>query len=294
MELKHSGFIAVVGRPSVGKSTFLNTLCGFKVSIVSRTPQTTRSRVRAIFNAEQQQLVFVDTPGMHFSEKKYNQELIEVSRSALADSDAVLFLSDLSRPFGKEEIMVLEILQPFAAKTVAALSKSDLAPREAPVREKEIREYLTPVAFLSFSALDRQGCLAVAQQAAALVPPGPMLYPAEYYTDQTQEFRITEIIREKVFIHMRQEIPHSVYVAADSILYREDKERLKVRATIFTESDSQKAMVIGKGGAMIRQISSEARQDIREIFGLETDLMLKADVHKNWRKDQALLKKFFD
>jgi len=294
MELKHSGFIAVVGRPSVGKSTFLNTLCGFKVSIVSRTPQTTRSRVRAIYNDEAMQLVFVDTPGMHFSEKRYNQELVDVAKSALADCDAVLYISDLSRPFGQEEKTVLELLQHFADKTVVALGKSDLAGKMHEKREGEIREHLEPVAFISFSALDRTGCREVARTVGDLLSAGPMLYPEDYYTDQTQEFRITELIREKVFAHMREEIPHSVYVAAEGILYREDKNRLKIKATIYTETDSQKAMVIGKGGAMIRQISSEARQDIRDIFGLETDLMLKAAVHKNWRKNKDLLKKLFE
>ena len=291
MELKHSGFIAVVGRPSTGKSTFLNTLCGFKVSIVSRTPQTTRSKVRAIYNGEGMQLVFIDTPGMHFSEKKYNQELVGVARDALSESEAVLFLSDLSRPFGPEDKMVLEVLKPYADKTVAALNKIDL-PGDSPAsREAEISEILKPAAFISFSAVEREQCLSVAQEVGKMVPEGPMMYPADFYTDQTQEFRISEIIREKVFIHMRQEIPHSVYVRVDEIRYQEEKEKLRIDAVVFTESESQKSMVIGKGGAMIKKIGSESRSELKEIFGLHIDLFLKVKVHKNWRKDPDLLKK---
>lgn len=293
MELQHSGFIAVVGRPSVGKSTFLNTLCGYKVSIVSRTPQTTRARVRAIYNADSMQLVYVDTPGMHFSEKQYNQELIDVARIAISDADAVLFVSDLSRPFGQEERFALEAIKTVAHKTIIALNKADLAKKEAATRQAEIGEYLTPVEYVLLSALDPASCRELACKTAKLLPSGPMLYPEEYYTDQTQEFRVSEIIREKVFRNMREEIPHSVYVRADSIEYREDKEKLKIKATIYTESESQKSMVIGKGGAMIRLLSSESRKELMEIFGLETDLALKVAVHKNWRKDPHLLKTLF-
>jgi len=177
MELQHSGFIAVVGRPSTGKSTFLNTLCGFKVSIVSRTPQTTRSKVRAIYNEQGMQLVFIDTPGMHFSEKKYNQELVGVAKDALSESEAVLFFSDLSRPFGREDKMVLEVLKPYAEKTVAALNKIDVPGDSPGARESEICEIIKPVSFISFSALDRKECLAVAQEVGRILPEGPMMYP---------------------------------------------------------------------------------------------------------------------
>ena len=291
MELQHSGFIAVVGRPSTGKSTFLNTLCGFKVSIVSRTPQTTRSKVRAIFNDEGMQLVFIDTPGMHFSEKKYNQELVGVARDALAESEAVLYLSDLSRPFGPEDKMVLEVLKPYADKTVAALNKIDIPGDSPGSRESEISEILQPVSFISFSAVDKEQSLAVAREVGKRLPSGPMMYPEDFYTDQTQEFRISEIVREKVFIHMRQEIPHSVYVRVDEIKYIEEKERLRIDAIVFVESESQKAMVIGKGGSMIKTIGSESRSELKDIFGLYIDLFLKVKVHKNWRKDPNLLKR---
>jgi len=291
MELKHSGFIAVVGRPSSGKSTFLNTLCGFKVSIVSPTPQTTRCRVRAIYNEEGMQLVFIDTPGMHFSEKKYNQELVSVARYALSESEAVLYLSDLSRPFGNEDKMILEVLKPYASKTIAALNKMDL-PGDSPAsREAAISKFMDPAAFIAFSATDRDQSLTIAREVANMLPEGALMYPEDFYTDQTQEFRISEIIREKVFIHMRQEIPHSVYTKVDKIRYSKEKQKLRIEGVIFVESESQKSMVIGKGGAMIKRILNESRTELRGIWGLHINLLLKVKVHKNWRKDPTILKR---
>lgn len=290
--IAHSGFAAVVGRPSAGKSTFLNTLAGFKVSIVSSVPQTTRNTIRAIYNEDQLQIVFLDTPGIHYSEKKYNKNLFNSARDALQQSEAILYMSDLTRPFGKEEELILDLLQGFEKRVIVALNKVDSVTREqAEQRKFEIRELLEPVKFCSLSALDKENCIKVARLVGGLLPETHRYYDPDYYTDQDQYFRVAEIIREKVFRFMRQEIPHSSYVSVDELDYDEQLDKITVRASINVEAESQKGMVVGKKGAMIKRISSAARGEVAELFGRDCDLFVKVKVHKNWRKDDDFLKK---
>jgi GTP-binding protein Era len=294
VELEHSGFAAIIGRPSTGKSTFINTLTGCKVSIVSPIPQTTRNRVRAIHNGEGFQVVFVDTPGIHISERGFNQTLLDQASRAIAETEAVLCLLDLSRPFGAEDKGILEMLIHHAPKTVIGLNKADIAPPgEAEKRQAEVTGLLEPAAWRVFSARDREQCLVVAEAVTALLPAGPRYYPEDHYTDQAQEFRITEIVREKVFLHTRDEVPHGTYVSVETIDYDEERDRIRIEARINVENESQKGILIGKGGEMIRRLGSEARADLEDIFGRDVDLFLKVKVHPHWRKDERLLKKMF-
>lgn len=289
--IEHCGFAAVVGRPSAGKSTFLNTLAGFKVSIVSSVPQTTRNTIRAIYNEDQLQIIFLDTPGMHFSEKKYNRNLMNTAKDALQESEAILYMSDLSRGFGKEEEMILEMLAEMESKVIVALNKSDTVPGEVSAQRKwDISNIINPVGFYTLSALDRENCIKIARAVGNLLPAATRYYDPEFYTDQDQFFRVGEIIREKVFRFMRQEIPHSTYVSVDELNYDQERERILIRAAVNVEAESQKGMVVGKKGSMIKKISIASREDIEELFGMDCDLFLKVKVHKNWRKDDDFLK----
>lgn len=283
-----------MGRPSSGKSTFLNSLCGRKVSIVSSVPQTTRNRIRAIFNTPDMQIIFIDTPGMHFSERLYNQELVHSAQQALQEGEAILYLSDLSRSFGREERAILELLERYQENLIVGLNKVDLVQTSTiEERKQEIESMVKPVLFRKLVATDGSSCREMALALAGFLPSGPRLYPEEYYTDQPQDFRIAEIVREKLIAHTKQELPHAAYVAVDSIRFREEDERLIINAIIFVESQSQKSIVVGKGGSMIRTIGIEARLDIQEVFGYRTDLFLKVKVHAGWRKDPLFLRRQF-
>jgi GTP-binding protein Era len=299
-ELPHSGFAAVIGRPSCGKSSFLNTLCGHKVSIVSPVPQTTRDCIRALYNENDMHIIFVDTPGMHRSERAYNRKLSNLALESLAGADAVLCLLDLSRDFGEEEKNVLGVLMgeggtlSILPRTVIACNKADLvSPAVIEKRKSDILEVLgesTPHALLTISAFKRDDVLRTAHTLGELLPPGPRHYPKDYYTDQTQRHRIAEVIREKIFLNMKEEIPHAACVLVEELRYTEEIERVRIGAVIYVESASQKGMVIGARGRMIREIGISARADLEEIFGYGVDLFLRVEVRRAWRKDKVFLR----
>jgi len=294
MEISHCGFVTVVGRPSSGKSTFLNTLCGYKVSIVSPIPQTTRNRVRAIYNEKDLQAIFIDTPGMHFNEREYNQGLVRTARSAFGDSDVIILMVDLSREIGREDKMIMEMLQNFSSKLIIAYNKKDLVSQETvDERVSKINDILKSRDTMIISALNKESVISLARLTGSFLPPGPRLYDEDYYTDQGQEFRISEIIREKIFNLTREEIPHSSYVKIEEIMYMENPEKISIKAAIYVENNSQKIIMIGKKGSLIRKIGVMSRKDISRIFGKETDLFLKVKVHSGWRKDAHFLKDFF-
>jgi GTP-binding protein Era len=292
-ELPHSGFAAVVGRPSCGKSSFLNTLCGHKVSIVSPIPQTTREYIRAIHNEKDMHIVFVDTPGMHKSAREYNRKLSKLALDSLAGADAVLCLLDLSRDFGEEEKNVLEILAVPGRqeRTVVACNKADLiSPDIIEKRKADVLEIIAPHAVYSISALKKDDVLQVARSLGGLLPPGPRLYPEGYYTDQTQRHRVAEVIREKIFLNMKEEIPHASCVLVEELRFIEEAERIRAVAVIYVESESQKGMVIGARGRMIRELGISARADLEDIFGYGVDLFLRVEVRRAWRKDKIFLR----
>ncbi|MCX7028803.1 MAG: GTPase Era [Spirochaetes bacterium] len=231
--------VGIVGRPSAGKSTLMNRLCGAKVSIVSPVPQTTRNRVRGILNRPVGQLVFMDTPGFHLSEKKFNRYLTDLVSVTLRDSDIVLYLVDGTRAFGDEERALLEKLRSSARPCIIAINKSD---RKGPFW-KEIRssvaEALPGVPVHEVSALEGEGVEGLASALLAMSPEGDQLYPEEFYTDQDPPFRIAEIIREKAIAHTRAELPHAIYVRLEDLEMSEDGDRLDVRGFILVERESQ-------------------------------------------------------
>lgn len=291
MSGKKAGFVAIVGRPSAGKSTLLNALCGWKVSIVSRTPQTTRNRIRGIVNADRGQLVFLDTPGYHEGERKLNLQLKRQAEAALADADAVLYVADCSRTPGDEESLVAGIVAPTAARTVVALNKVDEKKADPGAMEAFLRERLPGAFFARVSALKSEGLDVLLDRILDLVPEGEAFYPEEYGTDQEPEFRISEIVREKAFLHTREELPHSIYVEVSDASFNEAKTKLSVRAFLVVERDSQKGMLIGKGASMIKRIRQEAERDLADIFPYAVKLDLQVRVDKNWRQNDTVLRR---
>jgi GTP-binding protein Era len=302
---KKSAFVAVVGRPSVGKSTLVNRICGEKVAIVSAVPQTTRNAVRGIVNRPEGQLVFVDTPGRHISDKKFNKKLTEVSGRQVNEADLILYVLDAARPPGPEEEDIARWLEPFSEKATVAVNKTDLPGADYVSMAAFVRERLPRLrACFAVSALRNEGIEPLLSCLYAMAGTGDALYPEEYYTDQETSFRIAEIIREQAINRLRQELPHSLYVDVADMEFKPPgglpegtspgdgpRPRLWVRAFIVVERESQKGMVVGKGGAMIKAIRQAARKDMNRIFDWTVDLDLRVKTGKDWRHNDRILRK---
>ena len=290
----NSGVVTIIGRPSAGKSTFLNTASGEKVSIVSSIPQTTRNAIRGIVNTTKGQIVFIDTPGYHKSEKKLNLKLQEIAKTRLEEGDAVLYLIDLSREFGEEEKNICSLLIPLQNKTVIGLNKADLASAKTELVKKELLSLLPDIPqerIFEISALKDEGINEILSLLIELLPEGEALYPEDIYTDQDVVFRITEIIREQAILHTREEIPHALYAGVEDAEMRKNGKELWVRAFLYVEKESQKAMLIGKGAAVIKSIRIKSMAELRKIFPYKVQLDLQVRVNKNWRQKDRIIQK---
>lgn len=296
-ETQKSAFVAVVGRPSSGKSTLLNALCGEKVAITSPVPQTTRNAIRGIVNRERGQLVFVDTPGRHVSEKKLNRKLMDVGSRAIGEADLVLYVVDASRDTGEEENAIAALLKPLAARTIVAVNKIDAPGSKPETVRKFLNERLPEIPgarMLDISALKKDGLEPLLGLLYDFAPAGEPMYPEDYYTDQQVDFRIAELIREKAMNRLTDELPHALYVEVADTELRDEGTRLWVRAFIVVERESQKGIVVGKGGSMIKAIRQAAQKDMDRIFDWKTELDLRVKVGKDWRQNDNTLKRLID
>ena len=289
-----TALVSIVGRPSAGKSTFLNTASGEPVSIVSAVPQTTRNAIKGIVNTSLGQLVFVDTPGLHVSDKKLNLRLTKTAADQIKDSDAVLYIIDSTRNHEEEEKMIADLVAAQKDKMVIAINKCDSAQSSV----KKALAFINTVfpgfdekRIVEMSAKDDKGVNDVLKALYDLAPEAPHLYPEEYYTDQEVDFRIAEIIRGEAINRLDQEIPHAIYVRIEDMKFNETQTRLKVRAMLCVERESQKGIVIGKGAAMIKQIRIASLKKCKEIFPYKVDLDLQVKVDKNWRQKDMVLNK---
>jgi GTP-binding protein Era len=275
-------------------------MCGEKVAIVSSVPQTTRNAIRGIVNREEGQLIFIDTPGRHTSQKKFNKKLMEVSARALEDSDLVLYVLDALRAPGAEEEEITSLLAPLAEKTIVAVNKMDAVAADAGANanfkraEEYIAQHFPAMAARCFpvSANTGQGVDELLSALYALAPEGDALYGDEYYTDQETGFRIAEIIREQAINRLRQELPHSLYVDIADMEFKDSK--LWVRAFIVVERESQKGMVVGKGGEMIKAIRLASLKNLKQIFDWKIDLDLRVKTGKDWRHNENTLRRIID
>jgi GTP-binding protein Era len=289
---KKAAFVAVVGRPSVGKSTLVNRFCGAKVAIVSAVPQTTRNAIRGIVNKDQGQLVFVDTPGRHDSEKKLNRKLLDVSDRTVKDAELILYVLDASRAPGPEEDAIAVRLAPLAERMVAAVNKMDGPGADYERTQSFLSSQLPrlPRCF-KVSALKNEGLEPVLAALFDMAPLGEPFYPEDYYTDQDLPFRIAEIIREKAINRLSQELPHALYVEVADTELRDNGTRLWVRAFIIMERESQKGMVVGKGGEMIKAIRQAAQKDLNRILDWKVELDLRVKCSRDWRHKDGILKR---
>ena len=287
-----SAFVSVIGRPSAGKSTLMNALCGQKVAIVSPVPQTTRNTVRGILSKPGCQLVFMDTPGLHDSDKAINKRLRDLATRSLSDADLILYVVDSTRAPGPEEEAIAGLLKNFVPKIRAAVNKIDAKLSDPARTSAFLDDKLPGVQRFDISAQKGDGLEALLSALVQSAPPGPAYYPDEYYTDQEPVFRIAEVIREKILLHTREELPHAVYVDYRDSGRREDGA-LVYEADLVVERESQKGILIGAKGATIRRIREEAERDLADIFPYAVILSLRVRVQSDWKKDDKLLKKLF-
>jgi len=285
-----SGFVAVVGRPNVGKSTLVNSLVGRKVAITSPRPQTTRHALRGVLTIAEPsaQLVFVDTPGFHKPKTALGERLNRLVSGSLDETDTALFVLDATQRIGPGDRLIAERVAAIGVPTVVAVNKVDVA------TPAQITEQLAEAggwdfaAYVPVSALNDEGIGPVVEELITLLPHGPFFFPEEMTTDQPDQLLAAEIVREKYLARLRDELPHSLVVVTDEMEAREGGT-LYVAATVYVERESQKGMVIGKGGSMVAAVGTEARLELETVFGVPVYLDLRVRVEKDWQRREALL-----
>ncbi|MCI6115655.1 MAG: GTPase Era [Spirochaetales bacterium] len=290
-----SATVSVIGRPSSGKSTLVNTICEMKVSITSPTPQTTRNKIRGIYTDQRGQLVFTDTPGYHLSDKEINKRMQDVTVSALKDSDMILYVIDGKRKGGKEEEAISLMIKKAKVPTVVAINKTDILSKEEMDESKNfVSSRLPSVPILFISAKNDEGVDEVLIELFKNAKEGELLYDENQYTDQDLEFRISEIIREKTISTLSDELPHVIFVDVSDLEWNEETRTVWIRAFINVERDGQKGFIVGKGGSGIKRIGTEARKEIKTIFpGSTVRLDLQVKTAEKWRQNSIVLDKVF-
>jgi GTP-binding protein Era len=292
-ETVRSGFVALVGRPNAGKSTLVNALVGVKVAITSDTPQTTRHRLRAVLDRDDAQIVLVDTPGLHKPVDALGDQVNRSSMLAAADVDVIALCIDATAPVGSGDRWVAERVATGRRPVVLVITKADAADEATIERQlSRARELVTPAAEVVLSAKTGFNIEAFVEAVLVHLPDGPRFFPRDMTTDQSLEVMIAELVREKALRMTRDEVPHAVGVALDDLVYDEARDFHTVHATIYVERESQKGIIIGKGGEMIRAIGTDARQDIERLLGTGVHLDLRVKVKKDWRRDAAQIRRF--
>ncbi len=283
-----SGFVPVVGRPNVGKSTLVNSLVGEKVAITSARPQTTRNTIRGVLTTDEAQLVFVDTPGFHKPRTTLGARLNTLVDGSIAEADAVLFVLDATQRIGPGDRRIAERLLKAGAPVVVVVNKVDAASQEQTIVQLDEAGEWDFEAYVPISALKDDGLDRVVRELIALLPDGPFFFPPEMHTDQPDQFLAAELVREKYLSRLREELPHSVAVVVGDIETRDDGV-VVVPAIVYVERESQKGIVIGKGGELAKAVGSEARPELERLFGAKVFLDLRVKVEKDWQRlDHAL------
>jgi GTPase len=292
---KHrAGFATILGRPNAGKSTLLNALLGTKLAIVASKPQTTRTSIQGVVTLPEAQIVFVDTPGIHKSTSLLNRQMMESVRHAADAPDVALFVIDALAPLTEEDKQALDLVRKIDAPVIAVFNKTDWLEEKPKILEliEKYRELFDFAAYVPISARKREGLDVLQKEIISRLPEGPPIYPEDYLTDQPERHLAAEIIREKVLHSTRQEVPHAVAVAVET--WEEPpstakKPLVKIAATIYVERPGQKAILIGAGGAALKKIGTQARQELEHLLDRKVFLQLFVKVEPGWRDNPAFL-----
>jgi GTPase len=288
-----SGFVSIIGRPNVGKSTFINRVIGQKIAIMSDKPQTTRNKIQGVYTTNHSQTVFIDTPGIHKPKHKLGDFMMKVAQNTLKEVDLILFMINAEEGYGRGDEFIIEKLKQTNTPVFLIINKIDqIHPDKLLPLIEQYKELYPFKEIVPISALQGNNVDTLLQQIEAVLPEGPQYYPEDQVTDHPERFIITELIREKVLHLTREEIPHSIAVVMDTLERRENNAAIYVGATIIVERDSQKGIVIGKRGSMLKEVGKRARVDIEALLGSKVFLELWVKVQKDWRNKASQLRDY--
>ena len=287
-----SGFVAIVGRPNVGKSTFMNYVLGQKIAIMSDKAQTTRNKIQGVYTKDNAQIVFLDTPGIHKPKHELGEFMVKSAYSALKEVDAVLFMVNVSEKRGPGDDFIIEKLKGIKTPIFLVLNKIDLVTPEVLLeRVESYKDVLDFAGVFSISVLQGNNVNELMEALIEALPEGPQYYPADQITDHPEYFVVSELIREKILQLTQEEIPHSVAVTVDK-MQKDEFDKVHVYANIIVERKSQKGIIIGKGGRLLKEIGTRARRDIQQLLGNKVYLELWVKVEKDWRKRKSNLQEY--
>ncbi|MEJ7528490.1 GTPase Era [Staphylococcus hominis] len=278
-----SGFVSIIGRPNVGKSTFMNRVIGHKIAIMSDKAQTTRNKIQGVMTREDAQIIFLDTPGIHKPKHKLGDYMMRVAKNTISEIDAIMFMVNVNEDIGRGDEYIMEMLKNVKTPVFLVLNKIDLVHPDAlmPKIEK-YKTYMDFTEIVPISALEGLNVDHFIDVLKDYLPEGPKYYPDDQISDHPEQFVVGEIIREKILHLTSEEIPHAIGVNVDRMI-KESEERVRIEATIFVERDSQKGIVIGKGGKKLKEVGKRARRDIEMLLGSKVYLELWVKVQKDWR-----------
>ncbi|MBF0753272.1 MULTISPECIES: GTPase Era [Jeotgalicoccus] len=286
-----SGFVSIIGRPNVGKSTFMNKVLGQKVAIMSDKPQTTRNKIQGVYTKDNAQMIFIDTPGIHKPKHQLGEHMMKVARNTLRETEVILFIINAAEEIGRGDEFIIDMLKNTKTPIILVLNKIDLIHPDDLIKQIEVYKDkldfsdVVPISALQGNNIDR--LLSVIE---SHLPEGPMYYPEDRITDHPEHFIVSELIREKALHKLSQELPHAIGVEVLKMKGDDEGGKVKVEALIYVERESQKGMVIGKGGKMLKEIGREARMDIENLLGSKVYLELWVKVQKDWRNKPTFIR----
>ena len=290
-----SGYVSVIGRPNVGKSTLLNAIIGEKISAISSKPQTTRQNITFIHTDEDAQIIFLDTPGIQKPKNKLGEFMLTESKEGIEDSDVITYIVDTSKKIGRAERSIIDILKEYKGKLpiillinkVDTIRKDELLEIISMYAEEEIFDDIIPI-----SAMKNDGVDIYLETLKKFLKPGPMYYSEDMITDKNERFIVAEIIREKGLMYLNEEVPHGLAISIEKFKKREDKNMYDIDANIYVERDTHKGILIGKNGSMLKRIGTEAREEAERLLDAKVNLQIWVKVEKNWRDRDNLVKRF--
>ena len=278
-----SGFVSIIGRPNVGKSTFVNRVIGHKIAIMSDKAQTTRNKIQGVMTRDDAQIIFIDTPGIHKPKHKLGDYMMRVAKNTLSEIDAIMFMVNVNEDIGRGDEYIMEMLKNVKTPIFLVLNKIDLVhPDTLMPKIEQYQSYMDFTDIIPISALEGMNVDHFIDVLKSFLPEGPKYYPDNQISDHPEQFVVSEIIREKILHLTSEEIPHAIGVKVDRMI-KEDEDRVRIEATIYVERDSQKGIVIGKGGKKLKEVGKRARRDIEMLLGSKVYLELWVKVQRDWR-----------
>ncbi|MBM6265746.1 GTPase Era [Staphylococcus epidermidis] len=278
-----SGFVSIIGRPNVGKSTFVNRVIGHKIAIMSDKAQTTRNKIQGVMTRDDAQIIFIDTPGIHKPKHKLGDYMMRVAKNTLSEIDAIMFMVNVNEDIGRGDEYIMEMLKNVKTPIFLVLNKIDLVhPDTLMPKIEQYQSYMDFTDIIPISALEGLNVDHFIDVLKSFLPEGPKYYPDNQISDRPEQFVVSEIIREKILHLTSEEIPHAIGVNVDRMI-KEDEDRVRIEATIYVERDSQKGIVIGKGGKKLKEVGKRARRDIEMLLGSKVYLELWVKVQRDWR-----------